>query len=271
MNEQGSWLKDGVEAIERVVKTAVSVTPSIVDVPKEKPGTYAVVMPQAPGGNASDAIALRTAGPLWHNEKLDSPGELKSFIADLEGEMTGKVVYVSAQKITFCYDRDDRRDRATVDMVKSDQWKLLEALSESPKLYTQKEVIRLLRINFAGCLDAGTTLINLFRNVKFNAGSVADVQVNRGNEALSKNVIAQITGISEFPDDFVLSVKVFDNFDFKVRLLVAIELHPSEGRFELVPYPNELEKALTETLSQIQLLLKDEAPTYLGDPGPGVK
>lgn len=261
MNGESSWLKDGVEAIKKIVDESVSVKPVVLEFPKEKPGTYGVYVPGKPGDNLDTMLQMRVAGPLWHNEQLADVDNLVAFVEKHSSDTGKGSVFVDDGIVTFVYDEHDRRDRASTRLEKTDQWQIL---SKPLPPMEQKQIIRLLRINFNGAL-IDNSLINILRELKFDSSGKIESTVNHGNAALGKQITNQITGVNTIPDQFALNLQVYKNFPQKVQILCAIELHPEIGKIEIVPFPNELETGLLKTLESIRLkFAATEVPSYLG-------
>lgn len=247
---ESSWLADGVKEIERIVEASVNVEPKIVALPQEKPGTYAIVTPGKDGGK----IEERLAKPKWHNETLETPAQLNSFIKSLKemwpgssGETPG-VVYVSQEKSVFCYSFEDRRDRATVPLAIS---KPFSWLMQPTKQMDQKSLIRLLRITFADCLPAESNLISLLRSLKFTNNGEVQADINRGREAIGKQILNEVRGVDSLPDEIVLNVPVFENFKTIASIRCVIEINPDVGTFELIALPSQMSRGMKLALDQV--------------------
>lgn len=268
-----SWLKDGVVEIERITKAAVNVEPRVIDLPKEKPGTYAIIRPGAAGDGLKDAIEVKVAGPLWHNEQLATPDNLVAFIGERTAasedgptKATSKgTVYVGPTGVTYVFDFEDRRDRASVPLKTSKPWDwLVQADAGKVNAMTQRDLIRLLRITFGGAFPAGSNLLSVIRNINFTNNATAEANIQHGNHTLGKNTLNQVRGVNDIPEDFAVSIQVFENFDFPVTVQCALEIYPDVQKFEVVPFPNQLQRALNTTLETIRLRFEDAAPAFLG-------
>lgn len=264
METQASWLADGVKEIERITKAAQVVTPQIIgSIPGEKPGTYGIVTP-APSGQKNQ-IEIKVAGPGWHGERLEGPPELKAFILSMEKRGvkpdTG-AVYVGETSIVYVYDFEDRRHRASCALVPSAPWKWL-SVAQQPM--DQRTIIRLLRITFDGCLTADSNLIGVLRNVKWKNDSTVEANLQRGKEALGRQILNEASGISNFPEEFAVTVKVFENFKQPVTVRLALELLPDVQKFELIPFPQQIHDAMSETLSWLRDdIASTKVPTFIG-------
>lgn len=131
-----------------------------------------------------DGVAeRRLAEPGWHDESLTNPTQFQDFVRDRNDISSDDVVFISPLGMTYCYDRNDRRDKATCAMTKTDAWSWLMAADQptgGPKL-GQVDFIRLLRITLRGCLP-DPSLLQLARKLKFNADGVASGDVQHGRD-----------------------------------------------------------------------------------------
>jgi hypothetical protein len=266
MDTNSSWLKDGVSEIERVVKTGMIVSPSLLKLPDEPPGHYAIVVPTPSGRDAS--INFKLAKPAWHREKLETPAQLIRFIESMKSDRKvspqAGAVYISDSQIIYVYDFEDRRNVAICPLQKSEPWEWLEA--DQPPM-NQRDMIRALRITFDGALDGGSSLISVMRNVRWTNDGNVEANLQRGKEALGRQISNAVAGVENFPDEFTVSVPVFSNFAFDVRVRVALEIMPLEQRFEVIPFPNQLEKALGKTFDLlVSQIAGTDVPTFIGSP-----
>lgn len=252
MNDSdSSWLADGVKEIERLALSSIKLTPTIVVLKHEKPGSYAIVTAGSDGGK----IEPRIAGPKWHNETLETPVQLNAFIRSLDELRSSSaksddpgVVYASQEQVVFCYSFEDRRDRATVPLIIS---KPFAWLSQPSQTMDQKTLIRTLRITFAECLPQDSSLISMLRSLRFTNNGEAAVDIQRGREALGKQILNEVRGVDTLPDEILLTVPVFENTKKVVTIRCALEIYPDTGRFELIALPSQLHRGMQIALDDI--------------------
>lgn len=263
MNEQSSWLSDGVKEIERVTKASHVVEPKIIALPMEKPGTYAVTWPGPSGTNIP--LDVRVAGPVWHNERLEDPLQLKIFIESMEGrgiKPEEGAVYIGPTSITYVYSFEDRRHRASCPLVVSKPWAWLSC---DQKPLDQRSIIRLLRITFDRWLPSDSNLISVLRNVKWKQDGTTEANLQRGKEALGRQILNEAAGISNFPDEFTVTGDVFENFYSPVSARIALEILPDVQAFELIPFPGQVRSGLDATLLRLQSdIAQTKVPTFIG-------
>ena len=261
-----SGLAEGVREIERVVKNGIVVIPTIQNLSQEKPGTYAVIT-AGPSG-ADPKVDIRLAGPLWHNERLDTPVQLVNFIQSMKERGVNPedgVAYVSRESIVYCYSFEDRRNRAVLPLVKSLPFRSLEKLYADVSLMTQKEIVKLLRITFNGCLPTDSNLISVLRRVVWNNNGQVEGNLQRGKEGISKQTLAEVNGINDFPEQFGMNVSVFENYKLDNRVNVALEIVPDAQRFEIIPFPNELHNIMEFTQQALVTMVGTTGvPTFIG-------
>lgn len=263
MNESASWLADGVKEIERVVRSSMIVEPKIISIPQEKPGTYGVVTP-GPSGSVQE-IDTKVAGPLWHNERLENPFQLMRFIESMKdrGVKTEEgAVYINPGQITYVFSFEDRRHRASCPLTISSPWSWLER-EQQPM--DQRTIIRLLRIRFDGWLPGDSSLISVLRNVKWKQDGNVEANLQRGREALGRQILNEAAGISNFPEEFILTGSVYENYTCPVNVRVALELLPDVMKFEVIPFPNQVFNGQQATLLKLQEeIAETKVPTFIG-------
>jgi hypothetical protein len=266
MDSQASWLADGVKEIERITKAAMIVEPKVIALKEEKSGTYGVIVP-GPAGS-ENKIEVRVAGPSWHGERLEDPKQLIAFIESMSARGVKPeegAVYISASAIIYVFNFEDRRHRAVCPLEVSKPWQWL-AVDQKP--LTQREIIRVLRITFDGCLPRDSNLISLLRAIRWTQEGSADVNLQRGKEALGRQIMREVTGVADFPEEFSLQVKVFENVPQTVTVRVALELLPDVERFEVIPFPNQIHDGVAETLTWLQEdIAATKVPTFIGSVG----
>ncbi len=205
------------------------------------------------------------AEPEPRNHKLLAADQVCTFVESLdEVKDAAPVVWYSPAEIVVICDDDTRRDRATLKLTKTPQMQTLCELSESRMTYSQREFIRLLRIDLHGCFT-NDRLLQLVRDVRFNATSNSGGVIRQGRESLGSDIEAEaVTGLEEeFPEEVELIVRVFDdpflNDAWPVRCAVVLDLE--DRRFGLVPYPLDLKRATDQELGAVAAYLAETCPS----------
>jgi hypothetical protein len=258
--EDTEGLAQALEYVGDLAAKAADLSPKILDMPNEKPGTYAIINPK----DGTLVKAMRSAP--WIDHKFRTPGELRNFInASEKATSAQSAVFVGDAAAVFAFDREDARNRASCTLVEGEQWKTIAALPSAR--FAQREFIALLRIGLRGCLLGDSNLLAIVRDLRFNTAGEGTGTIQHGSESLGKSLVARVAGIDAIPEGVYLSVQVFENWAQNVTIPCAIDILTQEQQFRLVPYPGELRKAKDETLAGILEFLagnENEVPAYLG-------
>jgi len=248
------------QALQLVAEQAkATVRTAVIGNVQEPTGYYYLI---GPDGKAE----LKLGTPTWHSEKLANPDEMKSFVKERHSLNSSGIVFYDNAGITFVFDREDRRHRATCQLRISPQYAWLLHSESAGRRMTQSDFIRELRISFRGCLGDGN-LLALLRQLKFANSADAAAAIQHGRESIGKQILLSVTGESAIPEEMALNIPVFDNFDRRTRVMCAIEIFPQEQQFRLTPYPQELKRAMDETIESIAFLFEgdDMPPAFRGE------
>lgn len=194
---------------------------------------------------------------------LATPAELAQYSTDQADPLKAHVFY-GEDGIVLVLDKVTRRDRVVCPLTKTGPLKFLEAASVQ---LPQKEFARTLRILLRDCLP-GTGLLNLVRNIKWQSAGETAGAIAHGKESMGRSISAQVLGTDAFPEEVTLTVRLWENFDWRADVQCALEIFPHEQRFQLTPFPMQIATALEEGLAAIAVFLEDaqKAPIYLGNP-----
>ncbi len=188
-----------------------------------------------------------------------------------DNPLPSPVVWYNAERVVLVIDDDGHRlETATLELVKSDQFKSVERLASGP-WYIQKDFVRVLKIALIGALPP-EALLNVVRRVKFENGTVVHGEIKKNRESMGKEIVAAVSAEGEIPDVVTLSVPVYKTFGLRDLYPVrcTVECDPMEGKFRLMPYPDEIEAVSYLALAKIEAALEADLPQsvphYLGAP-----
>ncbi len=182
------------------------------------------------------------------------------------------VVWYSEDSVDLVIDdRGHRLETVKLPLDFSGVFQVVRRLRETQAWFEQKAFVRLLRIDLAGALDP-VHLLNAVRSVKFESGSVTRGEVQKSRESIGREIISRVEPSAELPDEVTLRVPVFKTAGlrevFPVRC--AVDVNPPEGKFQLLPLPDEIERAIADALAFIGAVLGDgldeSVPHYQGRP-----
>jgi hypothetical protein len=190
----------------------------------------------------------------------------------IENKATAEIWY-SRNMVSVTLDRRTRRDCVNFKPILSAQIIALQHLEKNKPHIRQPDLIKELRVTFNGCLNSN--LIDILKRVKFTNGSTIEMETTKTKASIGKQIMADVTGTADIPDDFKLVVPVFSNAFFaplRQSVTVALEPDPANGTFQVIPYPQEVEKAIAAGEEYIRLqiggMLKDagveNVPVYNG-------
>jgi hypothetical protein len=169
---------------------------------------------------------------------------------------------------------DDSGHRASMVLLNleySDAFRTVLGLRSPQQWYDQKSFIRLLRVSLAGTLDA-VHLLDIVRRLRFENGTVTSGTVTRQQESLGREITAKVSAEKEIPDFVTLEIPVYKVAGLTERLPLRchVEVDPARGAFQLIPFPDEIERvqqmAIVGIAERLGRDLEEGIPAYYGSP-----
>lgn len=181
------------------------------------------------------------------------------------------VVWYDERGAVLVIDSDgDRLDRVSFDYKPSDVFTVIRALRNEEKAFSQRDFIKLLRVDLAGTLDDGV-LLNRVRKLDFTAASKTSAEINKSKETYGNTITNECKGSTEIPDTVTLAIPVSKSYGERETfpLRCAVVLDTRSQTLALVPLPDEIE--LVEQMSIISTQARlaaglDDVPYYYGRP-----
>lgn len=186
----------------------------------------------------------------------------------------GPVVWYGPDKAVLVIDDNGHRiEQATLTLEDSQVFRTVEALAEQKPWLEQKAFIRLLRIDLAGSLPP-VELLDRVRKVTFDNGQSVLGEVRRDRESLGRQITSKVAAENgaEIPEEVTLVVPVYSTPGERDRYPVrcAVEVDAMRGAFQLVPMPDEVERARNLAVESIAERLSGDLdsgiPFYHGKP-----
>lgn len=167
-------------------------------------------------------------------------------------------------------DADHRVDMATLDLKPSETFTLLCKLRSSPTWFDQEGFIRLLRVDLAGSMPS-ESLLNVVRYLKFENGVIAKSDVRHGKRSYDSAVVSKVESDVEIPEEVGVNVRIWTNQGEDERLVIrcAVDIRPKEGKLQLIPLPDEIERVKNLAIVGLAGRLRDglgDVPSYFGRP-----
>ena len=180
----------------------------------------------------------------------------------------GPALWFSPAGIILVFDREDRRETASMSLHFTEPFHTLQVLDAEGDPLTQKGLIRLLRLRL-GVADPAT--LDRFRRLDWTATATTKAETRHQRESLGKEITAAVQGVEEIPDTLTVTVPVYDlpglPCPHDVRL--GLEVDANEQRFTLVPMPGQLSAAIADAAAAVRLTLArlaPDVPLYCGRP-----
>lgn len=136
---------------------------------------------------------------------------------------------------------------------------------------SQKQFVRLLRVELAGTLQPGI-LLNQVRKIKFDNGTVTSGHLARDRESLGREINSRVESDGEIPETVTLEVPVYKSLGERCTysLACAVEVDPGNMTFQLIPLPDEIERvqqlAVESIGERLHAGLDKAVPAYYGRP-----
>jgi len=262
------------ETLQTIQHTAVKAQGAtgkiqILDLPQERDGRYGVV-------DADGSFQVVDAAPDFRRHQIASVDEVAAYVAYASERLgANPVVWYDDNLVQIVLDdtpESSRRDCTTVHLLQTPQWKLLIDLAAASRSWSQKQFIRLLRIELSGCLGQdGPEIIKVLRTIDYGSATAGKGNIQHGRESLGQELESEVrSAAGEIPEQILLRVRTFKDpaLDSKWPIRCAIEIDSRSGEFELCPLPDELEEAMVEQLDVIGTLLNNsvQCPIFRGRP-----
>lgn len=178
-------------------------------------------------------------------------------------------VWHAPDKVVLVFDQTNVWDLATVVLVYAPQWMTLLSLTRP---LSQKELLSILRVDLAGCLDS-PSLLNSVSHVNFRAAMHGEGSIQHGRESLGKSVESEVAGVREpIPERGTVLAPIYENPGEQTRWPVEcdLEIDAANQRFFFRPLPGEMEEALqlqqADIRQRLASALGEEVPVYAGTP-----
>ena len=178
-------------------------------------------------------------------------------------------VFFNESSVSARLDGDGQRvDSAVFTLETSDAW---NKLSELDEWMTQKDFVRLLRIDFGACLHSGV-LLDKVRKLKFENGQTVTSEISRRKESLGKSITAEVPGETDLPEVVTLNIAVYKSLGERERYSIqcSVEIDPMKlDCFRLLPMPDEMERVQHLAMDSIRARLAESlpgVPAFYGHP-----
>lgn len=235
---------------------AESMTPTVIHADSEPKNVYYLHNPQK-------SELTRVEGPRPAENRLFT--NLESLVKWGWSKPNPKA-WVSIEKIQVTTE-DDFQSLGIYPIGLSPQATTMIQLAKTEQTLDQKQMIRLLRSTFNGCVPQ--SLITLFQQLKFtrNQENATTLVVNQSAN-IGKLLTASVLGVEAIPDtvtfDLPMTADPFLLVD-RQKVRVGLDVDLDAGKFLVFVLPLEMERAVKATVDGLRELAADEIKPKLND------
>jgi len=200
-----------IEAIQKPVREAEALTKAVQLIDGPDPRKKLLVQ-----AGKHEEVAVP---PPFRNHCVGSLADLIAY-AKRQPEA---VVWHCPECVILILDDKDRRDRTKFELTFSSAWRTLQQLNDGFMPLTQKDFVRLLRVQLA----ASPATVTIFRKLSFQMQINGAGEVQKSRESLGKSIEAEVQGTAELPEDLLVTVPIYETAGerqtYSVRLLLEYD------------------------------------------------
>ena len=183
-----------------------------------------------------------------------------------EGDELAGTVWHDEKQVVVLVNDSDRRDRVTLPLTLSEQYRALVALGKQS--FTQKQLVLWLKRTMRGAIDDG--LLSAVRVLEFKRRNDGSGTVQHGKESLGRSVEAEVQGMAAIPETVTAFVAVYSTpgCEAKHPVVLSLDIDVDQQTFSLVPLADELTLAVQQAQRDLHAALDGEleTPVYYGTP-----
>lgn len=180
-------------------------------------------------------------------------------------------IFHDTEVVWLITDADDRRERVTMPLHRTQRFKTLEQLQQ-PRQYSVKDAVKLLRYN----LHDGTaaSVVAALSRIDFTRKSDGGAAVDHGKESLGRRVEAHVQQADQVPEVFEVTVPLYSTpglKSFRPNVRVGVYLDLEDEAIELRVLADEISSAVDEVQAGIHKAFVEalpDVPVFHGQPGP---
>lgn len=170
----------------------------------------------------------------------------------------GRHVWHSENEVVLVLDdREYRENLVTMPLPKHP--KFLALKDGTNKKFEQRDLIQFLRLNLKEEItNAFPDFIARLRAIKIKKDESGESNIQHGRESMGREVMAEVAGISELPEDITLQVPVWLHHEFVVSIECAFDVNVQDQSFQFRPKPGVIERAMCSAQEWLHTRLGEE-------------
>lgn len=198
----------------------------------------------------------------------DRGGVLQGFRSFLDAILDPEIcekpeVYHNDDAMVVLCDRDDRSQRITMPLTKSDQFLAILKLSYGDLSFTPAQLVKYLRFDMSEG-DGVEAMIKAVRRIDFTRQSVGNSSVEHGRESLGKSVEASVQQADNIPESLAFEVPVYSNSGLlnltRVRIEMGVHIDLELQKLSIRPLAGQIDRARVTAHAAIANEFRKEAP-----------
>ncbi len=238
-----------------------------------KPIEIAGLDPRVKTFAVNGKIESRAIEPSPRNHSVDQIEDIIRLANRFDGEEgCSPVVWYDEDAVVLVIDdAENRLDQARFDLKTSNVFDKIRELREDKTYYSQKDFVRLLRIELAGTLQPGI-LLDRVRKIRWETTDARTGEVTRNRESLGREINAKVDSTADIPEEVVLEAPVYSSRGERALygFHCSVEVEPLNQTFRLMPLPDEIERvqqlAVQSIGERLAESLNEGIPAYYGNP-----
>lgn len=152
-------------------------------------------------------------------------------------------------------------DGGSLRVSKTSAFELLERLAETPTKHSQKDFVRVLRMEFQSALGtAANSVIAACRAIRFSESQRGQSTVSNGRQSLGRELESEVVAdVGTIPEtlEFRLPVYMDPLLQMPATILCDLEVNPLDQTFTLTPFPGQVEAALDKLSDVVRAVVAD--------------
>lgn len=213
-----------------------------------------------------DSVSFHDVPPEHRQHLVERIDDLETAAKSFAINAAAVSAFHNDRSIVLTLDSESRRDRVTMPLKHSPQFKTLLSLGAELQ---PAQLVRLLRHDLYGVVPDG--LLPLVRRVDFKRRNDGSSNIQHGKESLGKSIEAEISGAENIPEYVTMMAPVYDAPDLSQKYPVecSLDINAMAGTFRLCPLPGQLDMAIHAAHAFIHERLTDaidQATVLYGSP-----
>lgn len=182
-------------------------------------------------------------------------GDLTAAINDYGDIDSDATCFIDESSVVVFFD-ESRNSYATLPLKMNPAIDTLKRMKDLPPA----QLRRLLRVELFDVETSPEDFCDVISVLKFEAMQTTDVALRKGDESIGKSVRSKVTAESDIPEQVTFTLPVYPELagvNTIAQIRCAVVTDPSAGTLSVMPYPGQIDAAVTLAVHAIQEALRD--------------